>query len=299
VADTRRGLDRLERAIARDPKFALAYASLADGFIAAAYIFMEPRVAFEKARDAGNAALDIDPLLAEAHAAIATVQFHSDLDWAKAEKGFREALRLNPRCTFALDYLGWYHVARGQGAEAIQALERAVKLEPRSHLYNVDLAFIYQHARRFDEAEKQARATLEIDKNSSMAPWVMAMVLAHRDHDYAGALRYAQQFLERDRERPDAYAMVGWVLGMSGHPEEGRKLLDELDRLGKDIYIRGENRAWLCAGIGDKDAAFRYLDQVVSEHGPGIVYLKLDPLLDPLRSDPRYKALLRRIGVDD
>ena len=127
----------------------------------------------------------------------------------------------------------------------------------------------------------------------------MALVRAHRDKDYVEAMRFAQAFLERDRERPDAYAMLGWVLGMSGRVEEGRKVLDDLDRLGKDVYIRGEVRAWLCTGIGDKDAAFRHLEQVCDERGPGIVYITLDPLFDRLRDDPRYAALLRRIGVAD
>jgi TolB-like protein/Tfp pilus assembly protein PilF len=299
VADTKRGIDRLERAIARDPGFALAYGSLADAYIAAAYIFMEPRVAFEKARRAATEALGKDPGLADAHAAIATVQFHVDWDWATAEKGFREALRLNPRCTFALDYFAWYWIARGDGEKAIECLREAVRLEPRNNLYNVDLAFVYQHARHFDAAEQQARRCLEIDRRSAMAPWAMALVRAHRDKDYTEALHFARVFLERDPQRPDAYAMLGWVLGMSGDPAAGRRVLADLDRLANDVYVRGEVRAWLCTGIGDHDAAFRHLEQICEERGPGIVYLKLDPLFDRLRDDPRYAALLRRIGVAD
>ncbi len=299
VDDTKRGIDRLERAIARDPGFALAYASLADAYIAAAYIFMEPRVAFERARKAAVQAMERDPLLAEAHAAIATVQFHLDWDWASAEKGFREALRLNPRCTFALDYFAWFWVARGNGDEAIACLEKAVELEPRSNLFNVDLAFVYQHARRFDAAEKQARKTLELDRNSSMAPWAMSLVCAHRDRNYEEALRYAKAFLERDRQRPDAYAMLGWVLGRLGRTDEAREVLAQLDQLPTGVYVRGEVRAWLCTGMGDKDAAFRHLDQVLAERSPGVIYIKLDPLFDSLRDDPRYAALLKRIGVAD
>ncbi|MBL8749456.1 MAG: protein kinase [Planctomycetes bacterium] len=299
VDDTKRGIDRLERAIARDPGFALAYASLADAYIAAAYIFMEPRVAFERARKAAVQAMERDPLLAEAHAAIATVQFHVDWDWATAEKGFREALRLNPRCTFALDYFAWYWVARGHGDEAIACLEKAVELEPRSNLFNVDLAFVYQHSRRFDAAEKQAKKTLELDRNSAMAPWAMSLVCAHRDRNYEESLRYAKAFLERDRQRPDAYAMLGWVLGKMGRIDEARQVLAQLDRMPAGVYVRGEVRAWLCAGMGDKDAAFRHLDQILAERSPGVVYIKLDPLFDSLRDDPRYLALLQRIGVAD
>ncbi|MGE3173793.1 MAG: protein kinase [Planctomycetota bacterium] len=297
VADTKRGIDRLERALARDPEFALAHASLADAYIAAAYIFMEPRVAFEKARKAGLEAMRLDPQLAEAHAAIATVQFHVDWDWAAARRGFDEALRLNPRCTFALDYYAWLHIACGEGEAAIACLEKAIELEPRNNLYNVDLAFVYQHARQFDRAEAQARRALALDPNSSMAPWAMALVHSHRDRDYAAALRDCRQFLARDPMRPDAYAMLGWVLGMSGRPEEGREVLADLDRLGTEIYVRGEARAWLCTGIGDVDAAFRHLDRMCEERGPGVIYLMLDPLFDRLRGDPRFAALLRRIGV--
>jgi serine/threonine-protein kinase len=298
VADVTRGIDRLERALARDPDFALAHASLADAYIAAAYIFMQPRVAFERARKAGVEALRCDPLLAEAHAAIATVLFHLDWDWTSARKGFEEALRLNPRCGFAYDYYGWYWIARGRADEAIAALEKAVDLEPRSVLYNADLAFVYQHGRRFDAAEVQARRTLAIDPNSSMAPWALALVHAHRDRDYAAARAQAEIFLERDRQRPDGYAMLGWVHGMSGRLDEARQMLEGLDRLA-DVYVRGEARAWIYTGMGDKDEAFRHLNQVCDERSPGIVYLKLDPLFDRLRDDPRFATLLQRIGVAD
>src|SRR6266540_3955171 len=297
VRDTKRGLDRLERALARDPSFALAHASLADAYIAAAYIFMEPRAAFEKAREAAAAALKLDVLLAEAHAAMATVKFHADWDWNGAEKDFQEAFRLNPRCAFAHDYYGWYWVAQGKGDRAIAAVEKAVELEPRSNLYNADLAFVYLHARLPDAAEKQALESLELDPNNAMAPWALSLVFAHRDKDYAAALKQAEIFFQRDKERPDGFALLGWVYGMSGNRDKAQEMLEQLDRLSGESYIRGEARAWIYAGMGDKDQAFRCLNQACNERSPGIIYLKLDQMLDRLRGDPRLDALLRRIGV--
>lgn len=299
ISDTKRGIDRLERALARDPQFALAHAALADAYITAAYVFMEPRVAFEKAGLAATEALSLDPSLAEAHAGIATVKFHVDWDWAGAEKDFQEALRLNPRCTFAHDYYGWYWIARGRPEEAIVSLERAVELEPRSALYNQDLAFVYQHGRRFDDAEKQARKSLEQDPSNAMAPWAMSMVFAHRDRNFAAALEQAELFHQRDKDRPDGYAMLGWVYGMSGQRDKALEMLGELDRLAQDSYVRGEARAWIYAGLGDKDNAFRALNQVCDERSPGIIYFQLDPMLDRLRDDPRYEQLLRRVGLID
>jgi serine/threonine protein kinase/tetratricopeptide (TPR) repeat protein len=297
VADIQQGIDRLERAVARDPGFALAHAALADAYIAAAYIFMQPGAAFEKARQAAAQALRLDPQLAQAQAALATVKFHVDWDWAGADHDFQEALRLDPRCAFAYDYYGWYWVARGEGDKAVAALEKAVELEPRSVLYNADLAFVYQHAHRFDAAEQQAHRTLELDPNAAMAPWVLSLVFAHRDRNYAASLEQAQTFLERDRQRPDAYAMLAWIHGMSGRPEEARQALAELERLSRHSHVRGEAWAWAYTGIGDKDRAFHHLNQACDERSPGIVFFKLDPLLDRLRDDPRFDRLLRRIGV--
>lgn len=297
VQDTRRGIGRLERALARDPHFALAHAALADAYIAAAYIFMEPRVAFEKARQSADEALAEDPALAEALAARATVKFHADWDWAGAERDFEEALRLNPRCAFAHDYYGWYWIARGRPDRAIAAVERAVELEPRSTLYNPDLAFVYQHARRFDDAERQARRTLEIDEQNAMAPWALALVLAHRDQDYAGALRQAEIFVERDPDRPDGLAMLGFIHGMAGEREQALAILERLERLSDVVYVRAEARAWVLAALGDLDGAFRELTHLCDERSPGIIYLRLDPMLDRVRSDPRYGELLRRVGL--
>jgi serine/threonine-protein kinase len=297
VDDSRRGIDRLERALARDPGFALAHASLADAYIAAAYIFMQPRVAFEKARQAAAEAMQLDSLLAEAHAGVATVSFHVDWDWVGAGREFEQAVSLNPRCTFAQDYLGWYWIAQGQPDSAIAALQRAVELEPRSHLYNSDLAFLYVHARRYDAAEQQAQRTLELDPNSAMAPWALSMVYAHRDRNYPAALVQAQEFLERDPQRPDAYGMLGWIHGMSGQRRQALEVLDQVRQLSRDVHIRGEVWAWIYTGLGDRDAAFRSLNQVCDERSPGVVYFAMDPLLDPLRADPRFSALLRRIGV--
>ena len=297
VADIKRGIDRLERAVARDPNFALAYAALADAYIAGAYTFMEPRTAFEKARQVATEAMKRDPLLAEAHAAMATVKFNFDWDWAGADKDFKEAFRLNPRCSFAYDYYGWYWVAQGRPKEAIAALEKAVELEPRSMLYNPDLAFVYYHGRQFDAAERQARKTLELDKGNAMAPWALSLVFAHRDKDYASALRQAEIFLQRDRDRPDGYAMLGWLYGMLGEPDRAQEMLDRLDRLSRKVYVRAETRAWIYAGIGDLDKAFYHLNQVCDERSPGIIYFKLDPLLERVRVDPRYEKLLQRVGL--
>jgi tetratricopeptide (TPR) repeat protein len=132
-----------------------------------------------------------------------------------------------------------------------------------------------------------------------MAPWALSLIYAHRDQDYAAALEQAKTFLERDRQRPDGYGVLGWVYGMRGMREKALEMLDQLDRLSRDFYVRGESRAWIYAGIGDKDQAFRCLNQVCDERSPGIIYLKLDPLLDPLRDDPRFGALLRRIGMKE
>ena len=297
VGDTlRKAAEHFEQAIKLDPNYALAYAGLADAYAAWANSTIAPsKEAYFKAKTAALKGLELDDRLAGAHAALGAVSLLYDWDWPAAEQSFQRAIALDPddarthrRYALGLMWLGRFD-------EAIREMQRARELAPIDLEIHANLAVILYYARRYDEAILEARKTLEMDRSFSQAYRTIARALVEkRLYDQAiDAYHHATaaggvQLLK---------AELGHAYAMSGRRGEAWKIRDELLELAKQRYVSPYDMAILHIGLGDKDQAFAWLEKSYIERERWMVTLKVAPALDPLRFDPRFADLVRRVGL--
>jgi TolB-like protein/DNA-binding winged helix-turn-helix (wHTH) protein/Tfp pilus assembly protein PilF len=293
--DLRKAVGYFEEAIAADPGWAPAYSGLADTYITQFdYGLLPAAEAGPRTRDAARKALELDPMLAEAHNSLAHLSLH-DWDWAGAEREFRRALELDP------GYIPGYHwyalclTAVGRTDEAVEAMQRARDLDPLSLRINGDLGMALMAAGRHDEAIAQEKKTLELDPSFRGAYWIMGMAYQQKGN-FEEAIRSYQEALERAPGNPNFLAALGHVYAVSGRTAEARKIAAELTQRASQgvspFFI-----ALVHTGLGDKDQAFAWLEKAYAERSGSVRYLKVERRLDPLRSDSRYRDLLRRLGL--
>jgi TolB-like protein/class 3 adenylate cyclase/Flp pilus assembly protein TadD len=288
-----------EQAIARDPNYALAYSGLAEAYvILPVYTATAPQEAYSKAKAAALKTLQLDDKLAEAHTALADVLF-GDLDMAGSISEFQRAIALNPNYATAHQWYGCDPLrALGRFDEAIAEGKRAVELDPLSPVINSDLGQTLSIARRYDEAIAQFRKTLEIDPTFWVAHAALGGALERKGDLPAAIAEYikARQLSDDLRARVSLAA----AKAQSGDKEAAVQMLAELEELARHGNVRAWWRTMLYLSLGNRDEALRWLEQGIADHdGPEIAYVKVDPLLDPLRGDPRFEALVQKVvGVE-
>jgi TolB-like protein/class 3 adenylate cyclase/Tfp pilus assembly protein PilF len=284
-----------EQAIARDPNYALAYTGLAEAYvILPIYTAVASREAFSKAKTAALKALQLDDKLAEAHTALADVLFN-DFDMAGSISEFQRAIALNPNYATAHQWYGCDTLrAVGRFDEAIVEGKRAVELDPLSPIINSDLGRTLAIARRYDEAIAQLRKTLEIDPTLWVAHYNLGETFQLKNDLGTAISEYtrAQQLSDDLRARVPLAA----AKAQSGNKEAAVQMLAELEELGRHGNVRSYWRTLLYLSLGNRDEAIRWLEKAVADHdGLDIVWIKVDPLLDPLRGDPRFEALVQKV----
>ena len=294
IDGTDKGIDSFHQAIQLDPGYALAYAGLAQAYMAASGWYLTSREAGPKAKEAALKALALDDGLSEAHGAVAFVAAAYDWDWPNAEREFKRAIELNPGSASAADYYGWNVLAiTGRVDESLAELKRAQQLDPLSVNINTDLGQAYYFARRYDEAIEQLKKAIELDPDF----WLAHIYLGNA---YVQKAMYREAIAEYQKTVsapgfPDGPAFVAYGLAMSGRSGEARKALGEL-KLSKPPAA-----AWamvaLHEALGDKDQAFAALRQARDDRFIVFASIKVDPLFDGLRSDARFAELLRSIGL--
>lgn len=292
-----KGLQYFNQAIATDPNYALPYAGLAEYYIVAVDWFMSPRDSMPKAREAANKALAIDDALADAHHSRGEVAHFYEWDWTTAEIEFKRAIELNPNDFSSHDSYSWLLLGTGRPDEAIAEGKRAVQLDPVSPETNTYLGINLLFAGRYDEAIDQLRKTVELDRNY----WYAHNMLG-RAYEAKGMLPEAiaefKRVLELENGVAENSCNLGHAYALSGQRSEAEKIIAQLKDPSTQTYLPPYNMATIYAGLKDKDQAFAWLSRAYDERSDNLVlFIKVDPQMDNLRSDPRFGELLRRIGL--
>ena len=293
----KKGIEYFQQAIEKDPSYPLAYAGLADSYdILGFYGFAAPRDAFPKAKAAALKALEIDEALPEAHASLAYTNFYYDWDWLGAEREFKRSIELNPAYATARMFYSGYLMAIGRHQEALAESEKAQELDPLSLINNVNIALLFYFARQYDQVIEQCRKTLEMDPNFVVAhAWLGQTYL--QKAAFHEAIKEFQTAIELSEGSPFYVAMLGHAYAVAGDASEAQKLLDQLKKQSVGAYVPSYSIAELYAGLGDSNKAFEWLQKAYEERSRALVFLLVEPRLDPLRSDPRFADLLRRLGL--
>ena len=297
--DLHKSIDAYQKAVQKDPSYALAYAGLASGYALLGqvpYDDMPPIQAKPKAREAAERALQLDPQLGEAHSVLANVSFSYDWDFDAAEREFQRALALGQNDPTAHQWHSHYCVVRNRLQQALEENSRALALDPVSPLFNTTRAEIYYNARQFDAAIGQARRTIEQYPTYPLAYiWLGS---AYREKKmYKNALEQFAQASKLSDNHPAITALYGHALALSGDTAGARRALADLQRLAKTRYVSAFYFAGIYTGLGEKSTAMDWLDKAYKERNDRLVYLNVDPMADPLRSEPRFQDLMKRLHL--
>jgi TolB-like protein len=291
-----KGVQYFQEAIAKDPNYAAAYSGLADCLSGlSTYNFVAPDEGCGRAKKLALQALEMDCSLAEAHASLAWVHTWYDYDFVAAEREFERSLELNPRYATAHQFFGFYLGMMGRYEEGYTEIKRAIRLDPLSSVFQWSLGFIHWMARRYDHALEQAEKALELDPTFAPAHALLAWTYLCKSMPEAtmAAARKAVQF------SPGAVmylATVGESYAAARDRDEAKKILDDLHELSTRQYVTPYFLARIYAALGKRDEALRCLEAAYLQRASSLVFLKVDALLDDLRSDSRFQDLLRRMN---
>jgi eukaryotic-like serine/threonine-protein kinase len=291
-----KGIEFFKQAKAKDPNFALAYVGLAD-----AYILngggLPPTEAMLTVRGAATKALELDGMLAEAHTSLAVVSFLSDWDWSGAENRFRQAIALKPGYATAYHWYAEYLTAMGRHNQAFAAIKQAEVLDPLSPIISRDVGWHYYCAGNYDQAIVQCQKTLKLEPNFVRAHVLLGLAYAKKKM-FVEAIDELQKAMALNQSSHNS-AQLGYAYALAGQRDKARQILDALNEQTKKTYVSPDSFAVIYSGLGDKDRAFAWLEKSLAEHSDSLVYLKVRPTLDSLRSDPRFHDLVRRIGLPE
>jgi eukaryotic-like serine/threonine-protein kinase len=291
-ANLRRALDEFRQAIAIDPSYARAYTGVAESYCALSSVIIPAAEAMPKARAAAERALEIDSTLASARAALAYVETFYDWNWVRGERDFRIALELGPSEATAHQNYGYLLNNLGRFEEAKQELKRAAELDPLSSFISTQQLYPLYTSRHYDEAIEAATKVIESDSGAAVARFVRAQAylakghrkLAYRELEHAYASTPMMLFR----------AYMGYIRGLEGDRLGAEAILHEFQSGGR--FAQPYLSAVVYVGLGEKDKALEAIRKAIDEKSEEAAYMKVDPILDPLRSDPRYRGLLKRIG---
>ena len=286
-------LGYLQRAVMRDPTFALAYACLADCYaVYSVFGGGAPHEIFPKALAAVTRALELDPELAEGHAELGHIRMVYDLDLDAAERSYRRALEINPGSTIAYHYMGLLMIARGKLDAALLHVRRAQEREPLALNFNANIGMIHYYARRYEEAITQLETTLGMDGNFDHARSLLGRACLR----LGKTERAIQEFQSRRSTTIGSPADIPTALAVAGRFADARAELERLLAATRDRYVSPFDIATVYAALGEAGAAFEWIDKAIEQRAQPVNFLAVDPAFDALRPDPRFKHALKLLG---
>lgn len=298
-AGLKKGIEYFEQALAKDPDYALAYASLAECYsVLAVYGLLPPREIIPKVKTAATKAVKLDHRLAEAHTSLAVAGLFYDWDWIGAQGEFRQAIDLNPDYALAHYWYGLYLQGQGRKDEALAEIQSARELDPLSLIIRAAEGLLHYFARQYDQAIEKYRQTLEMGPNFYPARCFLGLACEQRG-EFPEALAEFQKVLDLAAGSATAMAMLGHTYAALGRKGVARQLLEELRDLSRQLYVPPVRVALIHAALGEKDLAFEWLEKAYEERSYWLLFLGVDPVFDTLRPDSRFLSLLRRMNFPE
>ena len=297
VEGLNKGIGYFNEAVEKDPSYALAYVGLADSYsLLSDYNELPPKQTYPQAKRAAERALELDERLAEAHAALAFIKAAYDWDWAGAESEYRRAIELNPNYETAHQWYAEYLSGQGRHEEALAEIRRAKEINPVSLIINAVEAWVLYHARDYDQAIAQAQKVVEMDPN-----FAEVYEYLKRCYDQKGMYREAIAARQTRRrlsglDAEETAALREAAAATTARVYWQKRLEQDVEEAKRELSTPFD-MAELYAQLGEKDRAFAWLERAYEERSFMMMYLKVAPNLDPLRTDPRYADLLRRVGL--
>ncbi len=296
----RRGLELYGRAIRLDPEYALAHAGTARAYVMIGFGFgsgvLTPREAYAKAKQAAITALEIEPALGDAHAALGMIHLVSDYDWAAAEREVQRALELNPGAADSHAVLGLLLSSLERHDEAITAMQRAQELDPLAAVNSSDLATKYLRTSRYEEAIREARRVIDLEPEFPMAHSTLGWAYLKTGRQEEG-LAELNRAVEVAPGNTMMLAQLGQAYAEVGRREDALDILDRLTERSETQYVSPYHLAYVHTGLGDHDHAVECLDRAFDEHASGIYGVKGSFLFTPLHSHSGFQALLGRMRL--
>ena len=287
-------IDYFEKAIARDPHFALAHSRMADAYVTLGiWGLRAPADTFPRARDSLVKALRVEPRLATAYSTSAQIKMQYDRDWEGAEADLKRAIELEPALSQAHLTLGVLFSMRGELERGLAEIRRAQELEPLLTIAKTRTGAMYFFAHRYAEAEQQLEESLALDDNFSIAHRSLGRVYLHTGR-YDLALT---EFAKAPAISPGSYADVADVYALSGRRAEAEAELARVLKLSGERYVSAVDIAAIYAGLGDADNAVHWLDKALERRAATLGFVAQNPIFDSLHDDPRFVAIVERIGV--
>jgi len=282
------------RALEIDPNYAATYSGLATSYTYYAWSgYSSRKDVIPLTKEAAMKALEIDNTLGEAHAELAFARLLMDWDWSESEKGFKTSLDLNPNNARSHNLYAWLLTDLGRFDEAIEESKRAHELDPLSVRIWVDYGRRYYFARDYDKAIEEYLKVLEVFPNSRRGRSELALALSQKGmHNEAIA-----EILKTDFEHPHWHA--GYIYGVAGKREKALEILNYYLERAKKEFVFTANIAFIYIGLGEKDKAFEWLEKTYEQREAWLTELKVEPVYDNLRSDPRFQDLVERVNFPD
>jgi len=293
----RHSIECFQEAIVRDPQYAEAYAGLADSYtLLASYGIESPAEAYPNAKAAASKAVALDAALADGHTSVGLLALYYEWDWPKAQRELGEAIKLNPYSSAAHAWNALYLAAMGKMPMALDQARMAHRLDPVSLSANLDLGSVLYWSRRYDAAAATYRHVIALDPYFARVHSRLGMVLTVQK-DYAGAIKEFE--IAGQLSGRDAYldSLIGYAEALRGNPKLARKALNELLAKTNHEYVPAFSLALLYLGLGDHTRAIDCLAKASQDRSTYMIFAMIDPILDPLRSDPAFLAVLKQMDL--